>query len=309
MLLVIGDAVEETVVDLRDAPPRGGAGPAHIVHRRGGSAANVAALAAELGLASRLGGQVGADHAGALLEAELTARGVDVRVSRHGRTAAAVLVRSRGTTTRLLDRAGATQCTSLPVELLTGVRHIHLPASSLSVEPLATAVEGLLGEAIERRIPLSVDAAGAGTIDEIGVEPLRSLIEQLRPVVFFCNRGESTTLGLHGRDPIPGATWTATTAGARPTVLAGANGSTRTYAVTPVDGVVDRDGAGDGFVAGFLLAHLSGQRPGTCVQAGHLVAARVLRRSGPHLGPAIDQAALVAGDASSVSSSMKRKPA
>jgi sugar/nucleoside kinase (ribokinase family) len=308
MLLVIGDAVEETVVDLRDAPPRGGAGSAHIVHRRGGSAANVAALAAELGQASRLAGQVGDDPAGDLLVDELTRRGVDVRVSRHGRTAAAVIVRSRGTTTRLLDRAGATQCTSLPADLLDGVTHIHLPASSLSAEPLATAVEDLVGEAVERGIPLSLDAAGAGTLEEIGAEQLQALVAQLRPVVFFCNRSESATLGLHGRDPMPGAAWTVITAGARPTLLAGAGGPAKAYPVTPVEGIVERDGAGDGFVAGFLLAHLAGQRPGTCVQAGHLVAARVLRRQGARVEVATDQARR--GEVTSSSSwSMKANPA
>jgi sugar/nucleoside kinase (ribokinase family) len=308
MLLVIGDAVEETVVDLRDAPPRGGAGSAHIVHRRGGAAANVAALAAELGQAARLAGQVGDDPAGDLLVDELRRRGVDVQVSRHGRTAAAVIVRSRGTSTRLLDRAGATQCTSLPATILDGVAHIHLPASSFSAEPLATAVEDLLGEAIERGIPLSVDAGGAAALEEIGTDQLRALVSQLRPVVFFCNRSESATLGLHGRDPMPGAAWTVITAGARPTLLAGATGPAKAYPVDPVDGIVERDGAGDGFVAGYLLAHLAGQRPGTCVQAGHLVAARVLRRRGPRLGATADQPRAGEG-ASSSSASMKPKPA
>lgn len=284
MLLVIGDAVEETLVELGEAPPRGGAGPAHITHRRGGSAANIAALAAELGTRSRLAGQVGDDTAGRLLVEELSTRGVDVRVAQHGRTAAAVIVRSRGTTTRLVDRAGATQCTSLSADLLDGVRHIHLPASSLSAEPLATAVEDLLGEAIERHIPLSVDAGSVATIEELGPDQLHALIAQLRPSVFFCNRSESAKLGLHGRDPMVGAAWTVTTAAARPTMLSAANGASKAYPVTPVDGIVDRDGAGDGFVAGYLLAHLAGQRPGTCVRAGHLVAARVLRRPGPRLG-------------------------
>ena len=69
--------------------------------------------------------------------------------------------------------------------------------------------------------------------------------------------------------------------------------------------IVDRDGVGDAFVTGFLLAHLAGQEPDTCMRAGHLVASRVLRHAGPRVSgcataPTDDQA--VANEASSPTS-------
>jgi len=78
---------------------------ATIVRRRGGSAANVAAIAGRLTGAARFLGQVGDDAIADALLAELTADGVDVScVRRHGRTGAiVVLVETlwlHGTTTR-----------------------------------------------------------------------------------------------------------------------------------------------------------------------------------------------------------------
>lgn len=282
MLLVVGDAHEEVVVELGASPPRGGVGPAHIVRRRGGSAANVAALAADAHAAARYAGQVGLDHAGDFLIEDLEESGVDVCITRQGRTGTAVIVRSGATTTRIVDRATATQCTGFKSAVLDDVTLIHLPASAFSVEPLATAVEDLLGEAIERGIPITIDAADPETIDEIGAGEMRSLIAQLRPLAFFCNRAESVHLGLHGREPMAGALYTVVTSGPRPALLLSAN-SAVSFPVPPVAGIVDQDGAGDGFVTGFLLAHLGGQAPATCMRAGHLLASRVLRHAGPRL--------------------------
>lgn len=282
MLLAVGDAHEEVVVELGASPPRGGVGSAHILRRRGGSAANVAALAAEVHAMSRYAGQVGFDHAGDFLIDDLSDCGVDVRATRHGRTATAVIVRSGATTTRIVDRATATQCTTLESTVLDDVTLIHLPASSFSVEPLATAVEDLLGEAIERGIPITIDAAGPATIDEIGAHEMCSLVAQLRPLAFFCNRAESERLGLRGREPMAGALYTVITSGPRPALLLTANSAT-SFPVPPVAEIVDRDGAGDAFVTGFLLAHMGGQAPATCMRAGHLLASRVLRHAGPRL--------------------------
>ena len=160
MLLVVGDAHEVIVVELGASPPRGGVGSAHIVRRRGGSAANVAALAADAHAAARYAGQVGLDHAGDFLIEDLEECGVDVCITRQGRTGTAVIVRSGATTTRIVDRATATQCTGFKSAVLDDVTLIHLPASAFSVEPLATAVEDLLGEAIERGIPITIDPGG-----------------------------------------------------------------------------------------------------------------------------------------------------
>jgi sugar/nucleoside kinase (ribokinase family) len=279
MLLVIGDAREDTVVDLTASPTRGGVGSARIVRRRGGSAANIAAYAASAGYPVRFAGQVGADHSGDFVIADLQHHGVDVRASRQGRTAAAVIVRSGSTTTRLIDRATATQCTTLHPEILDDVSVVHLPASTFSAEPFATAAEDVLGEAIERGLAISMDVGGVGIIDEFGRNEFVALVHHISPRVFFCNRVESERLGLRGRDPMPGADLTVITAGVRPTVLVDAMGEVSSFPVDDIDGPTDREGVGDAFIAGYLVAQLAGQPPTMCVQAAQLLASAMLRQA------------------------------
>ena len=60
----------------------------------------------------------------------------------------------------------------------------------------------------------------------------------------------------------------------------------------PVAGVVDTNGAGDGFMAGYLAAHLDGADVRTCLAAGARQAARALgtHQLCPSLDPSIDGA-------------------
>ena len=98
---------------------------------------------------------------------------------------------------------------------------------------------------------------------------------------------------------MPGALYTVVTSGPRPALLLSANSAT-SFPVRPVSDMVDRDGAGDAFITGFLVAHLSGQAPATSMRAGHLLASRVLRQAGPRL-----TAAQAGANETSVSASIR----
>ncbi len=70
-------------------------------------------------------------------------------------------------------------------------------------------------------------------------------------------------------------------------VTQGADGATAVTArgtthlpAEPVSPVVDTNGAGDAFLAGFLLAHLGGADTADCLRAGHVQAGRCLRVRG-----------------------------
>src|SRR5262249_34856351 len=116
MLCAVGDLVEDVVVWLSE-PPRGATDtPVRVFHRRGGSAANVAAFAAGIdGSSARFTGRGGAAAAGDRLVNGLVAAGVDARVQRVGRTGTiVVLVAPVGERTMLTDRGASTALTAVP---------------------------------------------------------------------------------------------------------------------------------------------------------------------------------------------------
>src|SRR5690606_27931179 len=151
-------------------------------------AANVAALAAAVGGPSRFIGQVGNDPLGEQLVHQLATAGVDTRVVCSGSTGCiVVLVDAQGERTMLTDRGAATQLATVPSGSLDHARVLHVPAYSLAVEPLATTTEALIGEAVERGIPVSVDASSVSLLREYGARQFLALVRQIRPQVFFCN--------------------------------------------------------------------------------------------------------------------------
>jgi sugar/nucleoside kinase (ribokinase family) len=142
----------------------------------------------------------------------------------------------------------------------------------------------LIGEAVERGIPVTVDASSVTELREFGPDEFLALVAHIKPAVLFCNRAESRVLGLELRSPAPGATRTIVKAGPRPTLVIEADGTTQSIPVPPVERIVDTTGAGDAFAAGYLLAFLAGQDAATSVKAAHLLASRVLRVPGAALG-------------------------
>ena len=140
MLAAIGDVVDDIVVRLDEAIRTGTDAGARVTRRRGGSAANVAAVAARLTGAARFLGQVGDDPTADLLLAELRNDGVDTAfVRRHGRSGAiVVLVDAAGERTFLTDPGSARQLDRPDPAWLDGVDVLHVPFYSRVDEPMAT---------------------------------------------------------------------------------------------------------------------------------------------------------------------------
>jgi sugar/nucleoside kinase (ribokinase family) len=275
MLCAVGDLVEDVVVWL-SAPPRVATDtPVRVFHRRGGSAANVATFAAGIeGMGARFIGRVGDDAAGDRLVNGLIAAGVDARVQRVGRTGTiVVLVDTAGERTMLTDRGSATGLAGIPEAWLDGASVLHLPAYSLTAEPIGSTCLTLATTARRRGIAVSVDASSIAVLEAFGPGRFLDVVAALEPAYFFATVAEAELLDLASERPAP---VTVVKAGAEPVRILPAV----EIDVPKVDGVTDTTGAGDAFAAGFLVASCRGATPDDAARAGIALAATVLNRPG-----------------------------
>jgi sugar/nucleoside kinase (ribokinase family) len=276
MLATVGDLVEDVVVRL--------GGPIHVAsdteavieRRRGGSAANVAAVAARISGAARFLGQVGDDPLGDRLLAELGDEGVDVSVvRRRGRTGSiVVLVDSRGERSFLTDPGDARALDDAEEAWLDDVDVLHLPLYSFVGGLIAATASTLVRWAHWRSVAVSIDLSSSAVIGALGVDAIRSLVEQSRPDVVFANADEAAALDIDG--PVASALTIVKRGGV--SVVVHQPGKTGVeVSAQDIGHVVDTTGAGDAFAAGFLTHGAWRSDPAEASRAGHAAAAALLR--------------------------------
>lgn len=248
---------------------------------RGGSAANVAAIDAEMGGTPRLVCQVGDDALGHVLADDIRSRGVQADIRHAGGTGVIVTTVALGVRSRLVDR-GASRGPALLEDVdLTGVSQLYVAASAFTEDPLASAIEGLLASIADLRVPVVVGGPSAADLELLGVAAFAELMRALRPDAVVLNRAEHASVGCQPRQAIAGAAVTIVTAGPRPTLVLDGSGRVESVPVSPIDKIRDRTGTGDGFLAGFLASRRTGADAVSACHAGHRVAARVLQNVGP----------------------------
>ncbi|MCB0966877.1 MAG: carbohydrate kinase family protein [Ilumatobacter sp.] len=279
MLVTLGDLVDDIVVDLDQPINQAADTHARIFHRRGGSAANVAARFARTAPA-RFIGQVGTDSVGMRLISELARDGVDVSfVRRAGRTASiVVLVDVDGERTMLVDRGSARALAGVEPTWLDGADVLHLTFYSLLDEPIATTSREVAASAVERGIPVSLDLSSISLIATAGVDRVEQMAADLGVAVVFANDDEARLLGIDGC--FAGAT-TVVKRGSDPCVVYAVDGSSIEVPPVAIDRVVDTTGAGDAFAAGFLGTRGWRDRLSVAAEAGHAAAhALLVERAG-----------------------------
>jgi sugar/nucleoside kinase (ribokinase family) len=277
MIGTVGDLVEDIVVRLGGPVNEATDTEAHVVRRRGGSAANLAVSVVRAGHPARFIGQVGDDPQGAALVDQLRAEGIDVVARRGGRTGTIiVLLDHLGERTMLTDRGACTSLDHPDRSWLDGLTTLHVPAYSLVGEPLARTTATLIGWAHDRDIPVSVDASSSSLIEDFGADALLELLAELRPTVLLCNAAEADALG-DGVDPAGiGARLTVIKRGADPAVLLQPDQHRAEVPALVLEGVRDTTGAGDAFAAGLLVALAAGSNPVAAAMLGHQSAARAI---------------------------------
>ena len=279
MLLTIGDLVEELVVELPDGMRRGHVAETRTLRVRGGSAANVAAITCERGGAARFVGQVGADAVGDSLIADLRQRGVDTHVISHGVTGVTVNLLQQGYRTTLVDRGASSTLAAVNAEVLVGAVQLFVPGRSLMSDPLATAVEGIVTGAMERRVPITLTGLSADEVADYGAAAFAEMVTAVQPDTVIFTRRDHARLGLGPDQPVEGSGCTIVI-GPEHTTAITTEGSHHRVPSLPAT-VVDRTGAQDGFVAGYLMSRRAGAAPVAAVDAAHRVMSQVLARVGP----------------------------
>lgn len=284
VLAVVGDLVEDIVVWAGEPVRAATDTAAQVFRARGGSGANVAALAASK-VPTRFVGRVGADAAGAALVAELASDGVDVRVQRDGRTGTVVLlVDADGERTMFPDRGASALLEGVDAAWLDGVSWLHAPAYGFEREPMRSEIVRLAGLARAAGARVSLDASSTGLLAALGVEAALALIGRVAPEVLFANEAEAELLGLAGGGEAAAsvARTVVVKHGPLPTDVIEAGRLVARVDVAPVAGIRDLTGAGDAFAAGFLAATLRGADASAACLAGHAAAASVLTNPGAH---------------------------
>ncbi|MGN6790942.1 MAG: carbohydrate kinase family protein [Streptosporangiaceae bacterium] len=245
MICVLGDAHLDVIVAIGGPIAPDTDTPAHTRVTVGGQAANVAAWVCALGGRCRLITALADDPAAGLVAGALAARGVElVGPIIGGHTGVVVSLSARGSDRSMLTDRGVGPLlarAAIVPEWLDGCSWLHLPAYSLTRQPVQAAALAAAAAARARSARLSVDLSSTAAITGYGPGAFVQLLHKLKPDLVFGNKAETDLIGdLRGTQLI-------IKQGPRGVIVAG-----RHYAAAATE-PVDATGAGDAFAAGYLV--------------------------------------------------------
>jgi sugar/nucleoside kinase (ribokinase family) len=290
-VLVVGDIVTDVLAVHSGDLVVGSDTVAQISLAGGGSAANAAVWLAYAGCAVEFVGVAGTDIAGDDRIGELTAAGVGctaVRRTPDAATGSVIVLTHAAERTMLTDRGASRLLDASDVDnaftVLPGLTHLHLSGYTLLDTVSRPAALHALAEARRRGLTMSVDAASAGPLSQVGPAEFLSWVEGAD--ILFANLDEAFVLTSlrSAREAARQLTTTVRSAvvkrGEFGALRADADGTVSSRPAVPVDPVVDPTGAGDAFAGGYLAAWLAGADEAEALDAGARLGAEAVSRLG-----------------------------
>ena len=274
-VIVIGDVMTDVLVIPEGPMVRGSDRRAQIRTRPGGSGANQAVWFGSMGTRVSFVARVGAKDK-PHLEAYFKGFHVDPVLIADAEKVSGMLVTiidPDGERSFLTDRGANLDLShsDMPVWLLDDTRLVVVSGYSLFAENPRGAVQWMAGEARKRDIPVAVDAASVGFINEVGTQNFLDWTAGFSTL--FANADEATALSgtavleeQFGR-LTPNYGRVVIKLGAAGAVIGNAEGLRLSLPAPKVE-VVDTTGAGDAFAAGFLSAELRGEVLEAALAAG-----------------------------------------
>lgn len=274
-VIVIGDVMTDVIVIPEGPLVRGSDRRAKIRTRPGGSGANQAVWLGSMGTRVSLVARVGAadkPH----LEAYFKGFHVDPVLIADASKPSGMLVTiidPDGERSFLTDRGANLDLShsDMPVWLLEDTRLVVVSGYSLFADLPRGAVQWMAAEADALGIPVVVDAASVGFVEELGAQ---NFLDWTRGFsTLFANSDEAAALSgsrdLDEQMRRLGQTYgrVVIKLGAAGAAVGDANG-VKLKLPAPKVTVVDTTGAGDAFAAGFLSTELRGGHLETCLRRG-----------------------------------------
>ena len=283
-MVLVDDAEIEQLLAMLPAPPD---------VTTGGSAANATFTAARLGLRATFVGKLGADELARAYRARFEAAGIDGRRFKHGalpnaRCLALVTPDAQRTLRTCLGAALTLGPDEISPDDFRGCRHAHIEGYLVFNRALAEAV---LAAARAAGCTVSLDLS---SFEVVNASRDWLFAEFGRGVdVVFANEDEVRALFPGSDEDHPTLARRLADHGVLAAVKLGKDGAwiargTELHRVAPVTvaDVVDTNGAGDAWAAGFLFGHLRGWPLPACGALASLIGAETVR----HLGPIIPDA-------------------
>lgn len=285
-ILVVGDANADINAAIERFPAEGDDSlVTALAWSSGGSAANVAAALGRLGLPVRLLARVGSDPAATVALRAARAAGADLSAIQIDPLRATGLcyaaVSPDGNRTFFSFRGANAAMAQPPAGLLAGLGWLHISAYALIEGTQRASCLALIDMARARALPISLDLCMPAL--RAGRSEIVALLPQL--AVLFGNELELAELcpglsqdGAAGQLLRHGVPLAVIKLGPRGCLVAEPAGLQHVPAFTVA--ALDTSGCGDAFVAGFLLARLSGAPLAQCATLANALGALTATRPG-----------------------------